>query len=70
MVDAACAGRAPNKRLNPDEPDPWFPDKGQSPNLGKKVCFTCPVRDECKDYKQRTKSKTGMWAGEIERRGA
>lgn len=67
MKRAACAGKAPtDARTNPDSRDPWFPGKGHSLNTGKMVCFTCPVRAECKDYKKRTGSVHGMWAGQIE----
>lgn len=65
MSRAACAGKAPNTRVDPDARDPWFPGKGHSLNTGKLSCFVCPVRAECKDYKIRTKSVHGMWAGEI-----
>ena len=65
MKLGACVGKAPNKKLNPDEPDPWFPGKGESLNTGKIICFTCPVRAECDQYRLRTKSRHGMWAGAI-----
>jgi len=65
MSRASCAGQAPNKRLTPDEPDPWFPARGESANVGKIICFTCPVRPECADYRDRTNSAHGMWAGVI-----
>jgi len=31
-------------------------------------CFTCPVRMECIDYRIRTRTKEGMWGGQIEKR--
>ena len=65
MKRAACSGQAPNVRKNPDARDPWFPGKGHSLNTGKIKCFTCPVRAECEDYRKRTGSKYGMWAGKI-----
>lgn len=68
MKLANCAGKAPNVRKDPEARDPWFPGKGHSLNTGKIVCFTCPVRKECKDYRDRTKSRYGMWAGEILKR--
>lgn len=66
MKLAACLGKAPNKRKNPDAPDPWFPAKGESLNTGKIICFTCPVRAECDQYRIRTESRHGMWAGAIQ----
>lgn len=68
MKLASCAGKAPNTRKNPDARDPWFPGKGHSLNIGKIACFTCPVRNECKDYRERTGSQYGMWGGEIPKR--
>lgn len=65
MKRANCAGKAPNVRQDPEARDPWFPGKGHSLNEGKIACFTCPVRDECADYRHRTKSSYGMWAGQI-----
>jgi hypothetical protein len=65
MKQAACIGKAPNKRTNPEVPDPWFPGKGESLNTGKIICFTCPVREACDQYRIRTKSRHGMWAGAI-----
>lgn len=68
MKRAKCAGKAPNKRKNPEAKDPWFPAKGESPNPGRADCFTCDVRAECNDYKVRTDSRHGMWAGQIQKR--
>lgn len=65
MRRASCAGRAPDKRTDPDSVDLWFPERGESANAGKIVCFTCPVRPECADYRTRTDSRYGMWAGVI-----
>lgn len=69
MKQAACRDQAPNQRSDPEAKDPWFPRKGESPTPGKIVCFTCPVRAECKEYRDRTGSKEGMWGGEIKKRG-
>lgn len=69
MKRAACAGKAPNIRENPEATDPWFPGKGQSLSTGKIACFTCHVRAECADYRDRTGSNHGMWAGEILKKG-
>lgn len=68
MIDAKCAGKAPNTRKDPEASDPWFPSKGQSANPGKIFCFTCPVRVECESYRDRTYSEYGMWAGVIFKR--
>lgn len=68
MKRANCVGKAPNKRKDPKAKDPWFPAKGESTTQGKIACFTCPVRAECNDYRVRTHSEFGMWAGEIQKR--
>jgi len=62
MKDAACRDKAPNKREDPDAPDPWFPEKGESHNPGKIVCILCPVREQCDDYRIKTDSRYGIWA--------
>lgn len=67
MKDASCAGKAPNKRKNPEDKDPWFPEKGESTNAGKIICFTCKVRTQCAEYRERTGSDKGMWAGIIQK---
>ena len=65
MEQAKCVGMAPNKRLHPEEPDPFFPEKGQDPNVGRMVCVECPVRRECKEYMEATNSSEGIWAGQF-----
>lgn len=67
MKRAACNGKAPNKRKNPEAKDLWFPEKGESTNPGKIICFTCRVRTECEEYRVRTGSDKGMWAGVIQK---
>lgn len=62
MRDAACVGKAPNLRENPDALDPWFPEKGQSHNPGKIVCIQCRVREQCDEYREKTDSRYGIWA--------
>lgn len=68
MPHGNCYGQAPNLRENPDAKDPWFPGKGDSLNTGKIKCFTCPVRVQCDDYRERTGSTHGMWGGKIAKR--
>lgn len=48
----------------------FFPDKSKlvRANDAIMLCFTCKVRAECRDYKKRTNSKYGIWAGEFTRR--
>lgn len=69
MEQAACRDMAPSD--GETEPDIFFPERGQTV-LGNKAimtCFTCPVRVECKEYRKRTDTEYGIWAGEWSRRG-
>jgi hypothetical protein len=67
MKHAACRGKAPQ---NQGDPDPFFPERGESRvgNIGKTICFGCNVREQCEDYRQRTNSDYGIWAGKIQPR--
>lgn len=70
MNRAACKGLAPNLRENPAAKDPFFPGKGQSATEAQIICMTkCPVRDECEEFRARTQSKHGVWAGKLQKRG-
>lgn len=68
MPHGNCYGKAPNLRKDPDAKDPWFPGKGDSLNTGKIKCFTCIVRVQCDEYRERTGSRHGMWGGKIVKR--
>lgn len=43
--------------------DPFFPEQGQSAAPAKKICATCPVRNECLDYAMTTGQEYGVWGG-------
>ena len=32
------------------DPDAWFPDKGRTAALAKRICAACPVRVLCLEY--------------------
>jgi WhiB family transcriptional regulator, redox-sensing transcriptional regulator len=32
------------------DPDTWFPAKGETTALAKRICAACPVRVQCLDY--------------------
>lgn len=68
MENAACAGHAPNAREG--EPDPWFPERGQAHvrKAGEEICRSCPVMFECIEYRDRTNTRYGMWAGIMAKR--
>lgn len=54
-----------------EDPEIFFPDKTELHTKGNEaitICFSCRVRAECKDWKVRTGSKFGIWAGEISKR--
>jgi len=63
MKNALCA-------FHPN-PDIFFPGPGQSAlaNQAKAICFRCPVREECKQYKIDSGSTEGIWGGESNKRG-
>lgn len=56
MQDAACK--------DVEDPDMFFPEKGQAAkgNEAILICFECPVRDACDDYRKRTDTRFGIWA--------
>lgn len=41
----------------------FFPDKGGTDTGAKKICATCPVREECLMYALATGQKQGVWGG-------
>lgn len=61
MNDAACKDV---------DPELFFPEKGQSQRGNDAIltCFSCPVRSDCRDYRQRTNTNYGIWAGEYTKR--
>lgn len=60
--DANCAGSGP---ASGDEDDVFFPGRGRSDlrKLAKEICSSCPVINECDEYRNLTGSKHGIWAG-------
>ena len=54
MDDAACGT---------SDGDAWFPEKGGSTRLAKRVCRSCPVRSECLDFALGTNEAFGVWGG-------
>ena len=53
-LDAACS-QIPG--------DYWFPDDTATATKAKRVCATCPVIEQCREYAARTNQRTGIWAG-------
>lgn len=62
MSEAACKDT---------DPDLFFPEKGETDkgNAAIMVCFSCPVRRDCEDYRTRTNTEYGIWAGSYTKRG-
>lgn len=65
--------------ISPDEPwmdsaacasvggDSWYPEKGGSTGKAKKICFVCPVCEECLAYALNRDERFGIWGGHSER---
>ncbi len=49
------------------DPEAWFPEKGGSTRLAKRVCRSCNVRAECLDYALEHGERFGIWGGMSER---
>ncbi len=47
--------------------DIFFPSPGHSPDLdaARWTCFTCPVQEACKAYREIEGCEYGLWAGEL-----
>ncbi|MEV7804964.1 WhiB family transcriptional regulator [Microbispora sp. NPDC088329] len=57
MAQALCAET---------DPEAFFPDEGQRPDAGKKICRRCEVRAECLAYAL-DHDETGVWGGTTEK---
>ena len=44
-------------------PDAFFPGKGGDARPAKRVCFACPVREECLEYALDHDIDDGIWGG-------
>lgn len=53
--DAACRG---------EDPAIFFPRQGQHSRKAKLICLSCVVREQCREYAERTGSE-GIWSGEV-----
>ena len=49
------------------DPEAFFPEKGGSTREAKRICTTCPVRDECLEYALGNDERFGIWGGLSER---
>ena len=44
------------------DPELFFPEKGGDPWVAKRICFTCPVKQECLQYAV-DNNEIGVWGG-------
>ena len=58
QTDALCAQT---------DPEAFFPEKGGSTRDAKRVCESCPVREECLKYAMDNDERFGIWGGLSER---
>lgn len=49
------------------DPEAFFPEKGGSTREAKRICLTCPVRNECLEYALAHDERFGIWGGLSER---
>jgi WhiB family transcriptional regulator, redox-sensing transcriptional regulator len=54
-IDAAC-------REHPN-PELWFPERGQTTERARDICYGCRVRDECLRYAIEHDVDAGIWGG-------
>ena len=58
QADALCAQT---------DPEAFFPEKGGSTRDAKKVCGSCPVKQQCLEYALSNDERFGIWGGMSER---
>lgn len=58
MADGLC-------RLHP--PTTFFPSDGVGVDKARKICFTCPVIDQCREHALENRIEHGVWGGCSER---
>ena len=56
--DANCKG---------SNQDDFFPERGSSTVIAKKICSECKVQKECLEYAVERKERFGIWGGKSER---
>jgi len=49
------------------DPDAWFPEKGGSTRMAKRICLGCPVKQQCLEYALIHDQRWGVWGGLSER---
>ena len=56
--DANCKG---------SNQDDFFPERGSSTVIAKKICSECKVKELCLEYAVERKERFGIWGGKSER---
>lgn len=46
-----------------DDPDLFFPSKGESTSPAKRLCQICPARQACADWALDNDERFGIWGG-------
>ncbi len=59
QLDANCIG---------EDPDLFFPERGDDISEVKRICKACTVREECLDYALSHSITHGIWGGEAYKR--
>ncbi len=52
---------------NNHPPEVFFPNDGVGVEVAKKICATCPVADQCREYALENRIDHGVWGGTSER---
>ncbi len=52
---------------NNHPPEVFFPSDGVGVEVAKKICATCPVADQCREYALANRIDHGVWGGTSER---
>lgn len=45
----------------------FFPERGEDSSIAKRICFTCPVKNPCRDWALANNEKHGIWGGTSEK---
>lgn len=64
LIDQPWADQA---RCEREDPDLFFPKKGESPKPAKKLCSECPVCKKCLDWAISTNEEFGIRGGLTEK---
>ncbi|MCX2731791.1 WhiB family transcriptional regulator [Saccharopolyspora sp. NFXS83] len=76
LIDATSPGRVEvpdwhrSALCAQTDPDAFFPEKGRTAHLAKRICASCEVREDCLRYALEHGETAGIWGGlnEAERR--